>query len=253
MIEYVDLATAQAATTGVRIVVAGFVPSPWSEATKGLFNLARVPALVTRAQRDNGGALKAWTGVDNVPVVLYDAEPARTNWAAIVGLAARLAGPDVLVPSDPRARLEVMGALELIAGEDGLGWCGRLAMIEASLVDGKGFAPPVGAYLGKRYAGRPVERTALRARVTAQLAVLAERLGDRAYYAGDRPGALDIYSATFLTPLGVIAPEACPRLAAPLRAGFDTCRALLGDLVPPALAAHRMRMLEQHLGWPIQL
>jgi len=103
-LEFVDVSTARAAP-GVRIVVSGLVPSPWSEATKGLFRLANVPVRAVRRMRD-AAEVTAWTGVDNVPVVFHDAEPARTSWVAITALAARLAGPDVVLPDDPAARAE---------------------------------------------------------------------------------------------------------------------------------------------------
>jgi hypothetical protein len=81
-LEYVDVETAKAAK-GTRLVVNALVPSPWSEAMKGLFVLAKLPALVVRRSMD-ATAVDAWTGVDNVPAVLHYREPIRTNWAAIV-------------------------------------------------------------------------------------------------------------------------------------------------------------------------
>lgn len=130
-IEFVDVATAR----GVRIVVSGIAPNPWSEATKGFFRLAQVPVLAVRLMRE-ATEITAWTGTDNVPVVLHDAEPARTHLTAIAALAARLAGPDVLIPEDVEAREETMGLLDAIAGEDGVGWNARLAMVHASVTSG---------------------------------------------------------------------------------------------------------------------
>ena len=75
--EFVDVATARNAP-GVRIVVSGIVPSPWSEATKGLFRVANISVLAVRRMRD-AAEVTAWTGVDNVPVVFHAAEPARTS------------------------------------------------------------------------------------------------------------------------------------------------------------------------------
>src|SRR5262245_55158374 len=133
-IDYVDVATARSAP-GVRLVVSGLVPSPWSEAAKGLFRVGNIPVVAVRRMRE-ATDITAWTGVDNVPVVFHNAEPARTHWAAIAALAARLAGPDVLLPEEPGARAEAMGLLHEIAGEDGIGWNGRLAMIDATLKSG---------------------------------------------------------------------------------------------------------------------
>lgn len=253
-LEYVDLATAKAAQ-GTRIVTSALVASPWSEAAKGLFTLAGLPAVVVPRPRDAAEHI-AWTGIDNVPVVLHDSEPARTNWAAIVALAARLAGPNVLVPADPRARAEVFGLLEMIAGEDGLGWTARLAMIQASFESGgaRGFSLPVATYLAKRYGHTAdIDPAQLRARAGEHLAILRDALGTADYFGGERPNAVDIYAATFLTALGVIDDSVCPQMPAPIRQAFAAARELLGELVPAEVWAHRTRMFERHLALPIRL
>jgi len=192
-----------------------------------------------------------WTGAVNVPVVLHDDEPARTSWAAIVGLVARLA-PGTVVPTDPVARADMMGWLELVAGEGGLGWNARLAMIHTSLTEGRGFPTPVAQQLAKRYGYTPDVTAGLRDRVRDQLAALAGRLrGD--YFGGAAPDALDVYVATFLTPLTVLDDTTCPQMLGLLRHAFGTARELLADLVPAALSAHRARMFERHLPLPIRL
>src|SRR5262249_6794587 len=106
-IDFVDVATARQAT-GVRIVVSGPGASPWSDAANGPVRIADVPVLAVRRGRD-AAEITAWTGVDNVPVVFHAAEPARTSWAAITTLAARLAGPDKVIPEELGARVEAMG------------------------------------------------------------------------------------------------------------------------------------------------
>ncbi len=257
-LEFVDVATARSAP-GVRIVVSGLVPSPWSEATKGLFRLARVPVLAVRRMRD-AAEVTAVTGVDNVPVVLHDAEPPRTHWAAITELAARLAGPEVLLPEDITARAEAIGVLDAIAGEDGIGWNARLAMIDASITsEGKrGFPQPVGGYLARRYGYTPEAAVRSRARVERQLRWLGDRLTTQqgrghAYLGGARVSALDVYLATFLTPLSAIPESDCPNLAPALRHAFGAALEELGPLVPAPLSAHRQMMFERHLAWPIAL
>lgn len=253
MITFVDVATARQAS-GVRIAVSGLVPSPWSEATKGLFHLAGVPVLAVRRLRDNA-ELEAWTGVDNVPVVFCDGAPPRTHWAAIAELAARLAGAGVLLPSALAARAEHIGLLDLIAGEDGIGWSARLAMIDASFAtDGaRGFPLPVAKFLAARYGYVPDAFAGLRAGVAEQLAFVADRLGDREYFAGARPGAADVYLATFLTPYTEITQADCPAMQPILRKAFGAAHEELGSLVPARLLAHRARMFERHLAYPIVL
>jgi len=257
-LEFVDLSTARAAP-GVRIVVSGLVPSPWSEATKGLFRLASVPVRAVRRMRDTA-EVTAWTGVDNVPVVFHDAEPARTSWVAITALAARLAGPDVVLPDDTAARAETIGLLHEIAGEEGIGWNARLAMIDATIKSGgkRGFPLPVGQYLAARYGYTPDAGEQIRPRIERQLHMVRDRLVAQQalghdYLGGAKPSALDIYVATFLTPLSVLSADDCPLLEPRLRSAFSTAHEELGALVPEELFAHRLMVLERHLGWPIAL
>lgn len=88
-LEFVDFATAEDAE-GIRLVVSSLVPSPWSEAAKGCLLIAGLPAMLVRRGMDKA-EIDAWTGVDNVPVLVHDAEPIRTHWAAIVTFVDRLA------------------------------------------------------------------------------------------------------------------------------------------------------------------
>ncbi|MBA3541733.1 MAG: hypothetical protein H0T79_19115, partial [Deltaproteobacteria bacterium] len=235
--EFVDVETARTAR-GVRMAVSAMVPSPWSEAAKGLFRVAGVRVLAVRSRRADAAVVGAWTGVDNVPVVFHDDEPPRTNWAAITTLAARLAGPDQLLPYEPRPRAEAMGLLHEIAGEEGIGWNGRLAMIDVSIESGgkRGFPLPVAQYLARRYGYTPEARPGIRARITTQLAMFHDRLRvsrDRGhmYLGGARVSALDIYLATFLTPLSAIPEEACPALDPTLRRAFASAHEEFGELV----------------------
>jgi glutathione S-transferase len=213
-----------------------------------------VPVLAVRRLRDTA-EIATWTGVDNVPVVFHDHAPARTHWAAITELAARLAGPDVLLPSELAARAEHIGLIDLIAGEEGIGWNSRLAMLEASFAtDGaRGFPVPVAKYLAARYGYVSGAFANVRARVTQQLAFIDSRLGDREYLAGEQPGAIDVYLATFLTLYTEITEADCPALEPVLRKAFAAAYEDLGSLVPARLLAHRKRMFERHLAYPIVL
>jgi glutathione S-transferase len=257
-LEFVDLATARSAP-GVRIVVSGVVPSPWSEATKGVFRIAGVPVLAVRRLRD-AKDIDAWTGVDNAPVVFHDGEPARTNWVAITALAARLGGPDTVLPDDVAARADAIGLLHEIAGEDGLGWSSRLVMIDVTLTTGgeRGFALPIGQYLAKRYGYSPEAAQRARVRIERQLHLLRDRLlAQRArgndYLGGARVSALDVYLATFATLLVGIREEDCPQLDARLRQALSTPHQELGALLPAELAAHRRMIYDRHLSWPLTL
>jgi glutathione S-transferase len=254
-IEYVDLETAKAAR-GTRMVTSALVPSLWSEAAKGCFRVARVPVLVVRRGLDTA-AIDAWTGIDNVPAVIHDREPVRSNWTAIVALVDRLARltGTTLLPTDPAARRSAIGVLHEIAGEEGIGWNGRLAMIDAAMTSNgeRGFPFPVAKFLAKRYGYSPVAVEAARERIGAQLAFLASELrGD--YFGGSAPDAIDVYAATFLTPIaGPITEADCPDMHPMFRAAFTSAYDAFGALVPATLLAHRERMFSEHLPRPIRL
>jgi glutathione S-transferase len=99
---------------------------------------------------------------------------------------------------------------------------------------------------------------ARRARLERQLHTLGDRLRAQhalghAYLGGARISALDIYCATFLTPLSAISAEDCPQLEPALRLAFGSAHDELGALIPAELAAHRRMILERHLAWPIAL
>ena len=252
-LEFVDLAAAQSAR-GVRMVVSGMVPSPWTEAAKGVFRLQGVPVRAVRSARDDA-ALTTWMRSHNVPVVMHDDEPPRTGWAEIVMLAERLGPAGGLVPPGREERVRMMGWIHEVAGEDGLGWDARLQMIEASLATGgaKGFPLPVGRYLATKYGYSPGCADVALERARATLAALGDELGEGEYFGRARPNALDVYVATFLTPLSDLPPEVCPRLSPVLRSAFGAAREALADRLPANLVAHRERMLARHLGLPIAI
>jgi glutathione S-transferase len=252
-LEYVDVETAKAAK-GTRLVVNGIVPSPWSEAMKACFVVAGLPTLVVRRALDNA-AIDAWTGIDNAPALIHDREPIRSNWAAIVAFVDRMAPDRGVLPraSDERAR--VMGTLDAIAGEDGIGWNARLAMIDASMTSGGtvGFPAPVAKYLAKRYGYSPAAVATARERIAEQLAFVASQLRG-AYFGGKTPNAIDAHCATFLTPVAAPITDAeCPDVAPPLRHAFSAAHVAFGSLVPAALLEHRERMFTTHLPRPIRL
>jgi len=140
---FVDVDTARAAK-GPRLLVAGGLPSPWSEAAKGIFHVKRLPILVLGYPRVDD-AFRAWTGAMNVPVLLTDDEPPRTGWAEILGFAERWGGSVSLVPAEPEARIRHQGLAHELCGEGGFGWCARLVMIDGGLTSGgtRSFSVPV--------------------------------------------------------------------------------------------------------------
>lgn len=250
--EYVDLATAKAAR-GVRMVVAAVVPSPWSQAAKGVFRVQGVPVLAVRADPEDP-EVAAWSRSHNVPSVLHDDDPPRTGFAEIVMLADRLGEPGRLLPVEGDRRARTMGLIHELAGERGLGWNARLLMIDAGLQsEGKrGFPRSVARYLAAKYGYSAGEVAGARERALGQLALLERELGGREYFGGQRPDALDVYAAGFLQMMDPIAEEDCPRMLPALRRAFLVGHEELGAAVRGGLVGHRVRMREW-LGWPLEI
>ena len=77
---------------GVRLVLLAGFPSPWSVATKAIFDVKRIPYV--RAQQmpsDAPDALQRVTGQASYPAVLFEKEAPRSGWVEILLLAERLA------------------------------------------------------------------------------------------------------------------------------------------------------------------
>ena len=249
MHEIVDLETGRAAR-GVRIVVAALLPSPWTEAAKGVLHLGGIDTKWVRFTRDP--ALGSWTHTHNTPVVMHDDDAPRTSSADIVTLAARLSRV-TLVPSAAEDRARHFGWIHELAGEDGLGWCARLWMMDAGLTsEGQsGFSVPVARYLAPKYGYAEGRLAHARERIMDILGMFERVLGEKEYVAGDAPMAIDVYLATFLAMLVGVSEQECPAMRPELRAAFDTIRGELA--VPSSLVAHRRRMYERHLPMPIPL
>ena len=257
---FVDLEEARAAR-GARMLAASALPSPWTEGAKGIFHVKQLPLRCVRFRRGDA-AQAAWSGARNVPAVLFDDEPGRTGWAEILSLAERLGGAVPLVPAEPAARVRLFGLAHELAGEDGLGWNARLIMIHGSLAsDGaRSFPLAVARYLAAQYGYAPERFEPARRRVADTLALFDRLLADsraarHGYLLGERLTALDIYLATFLTPLVGVTVEECPAMAPQVRPAFEYLGGIVGagaDL-PSALVEHRLKIYREHLRWPIVL
>ena len=253
---FVDIEEARAAP-GLRLVIAGNVPSPWSQAAMGIFDMKGLDyaAVLLRPAAE---AIRAWTGSHNAPVAVYDAEPPRTGWAEILALGERLGGRMSLVPESDEARVRTFGLAHEILGEGGLGWSVRLLLVHASVTtDGReGWPSPVASYLSPKYGYEPERAAGARARAIAVLGLLGRTLeasqrDGHDYFFGDEPTALDIYVATVLNVMATLPPEACP-MPAPVRHAFETLDRTVRDAVPTCLLRHRDRMYEHHLPLPMR-
>jgi glutathione S-transferase len=238
---------------GLRMVVVGKVPSPWSEAAKGFFHVKKLAWAAVRLVYDNE-ALKQWAGQRSGPVVIYDNEPPRSGWAEIIMLAERLAPAPALLSLEPNERARALALANDFCAEHGLGWTRRLQLVHAGLSKIGGFDERVGAYLGKKYGYNPADVASYTPRVCELLGRFAAalRASGGAYYHGATFGAVDIYSAVFMALFRPL-PDAHCAMEPGVRAAFEWVDEETRAALDPILFEHRDMMYGRHLELPLSL
>lgn len=254
MSRFSSIAEARSAD-GLRMACLRRIPSPWTEAAKGIFHVKALECqYAAHADDDVENAIADWAGDSSIPVVAYRQEKLRTGWAEILLLAERLAPEPALIPEDAGQRAQLFGLAHEICGEMGLGWCVRLLMLKAGLdhSDGPSFPPEVSAHLAGKYGFNPVHVAQAEDRAVAVLGVLDEALAGGDYLLAGRLTALDIYWATManlLTPLD----DALLPMSSYMRDVYTTTNPRLLAALTPALREHQRRIYQDHLELPVPL
>lgn len=243
---------------GMRLVLLEGLPSPWSQAAKGIFELKKIPYLHARATSDDPpGLLREWTGQDSFPVAAWESEPPRSGWAEILLLAERIAPNPPLIPLDDIDRSLFFGLAHEICGEMGLGWCRRLVAIHEGLR-----ANPTSLFLqhlGRKYGYRSPEVVPpARSRVVSILRQLdslldvRQRSGEGFFFFGSQLTALDVYWAAFSNFIEPLPADLCPMPEA-LRPFFMASDEETRAAFTPTLRSHRDFIFHDHLGLPMDL
>jgi len=254
--EYVDVAQARE-QAGLRLVLTAGGPGPWSEAAKGIFTLKGLeftPVRQTAAGPNE--SLQDWTGQSSAPVAVWNEEPPCTTSRAILWLAERLAPEPALIPRDPEERVVCLGVCDEIHGENGLGWCRRLAMF-APIMEALGEEAansPLG-FMAWKYGYGPEAVAHADARIVEILHSLSARLEkqrriDRLYLVGTAVSAADVYWATFAAMLAPLPPDLCP-MPDGLREVYTVREGPVAQALAPELLAHRDFVYREHLGLPL--
>ncbi len=157
----------------------------------------------------------------------HDEEPMRFSQAGMVGLVARLASGRLL-PLDSAHRAAVMGAVEVVAGEGGVGWKVRPSMVLDGLTsDGpSGFPVRVAEYLAKRHGTGTSRRR--------------------------RPAPRKTVPST-CSCLSMEGGTNCPGSTPSIRAAFTSAASTLGSRMPERLRQQRARKFAGSVSWPIRL
>ena len=175
--DYIEFEEA-AKRDGLRMVVVPGVPSPWSEAAKGIFHVKNIPWAAVRLDPGND-ALVEWAGEKSAPVAVYNDEAPRSRWTDILFLAERIAPSPSLIPENAGDRAAMFGLAHEICGEMGLAWCRRNAGVHEGLNDRPGFPKPIAEYLGPKYGYRFEEGDRYGPRVCDVLGMIASRLNSQ--------------------------------------------------------------------------
>jgi glutathione S-transferase len=258
MSRFISIAEARE-SSGLRMACLRGVPSPWTEAAKGIFHIKALDCQYAAQKGDDEPeAIAAWAGNSSVPVVAYENEPLRTGWAEILLLAERLAPEPRLIPEDEAGRALMFGLSHEICGEMGFGWCLRLHAVQQSLSHdpaagvAKGFPPEVSASLASKYGFNPHDVAIAKSRAISIAALLDERLATNRYLLGGELTALDVYWATFANMLTPLPEEQLP--AAPMiRDIYTNTDPELDAAMTSRLRDHQRLVYEQYLELPVPL
>jgi glutathione S-transferase len=253
--EYASVAEAMS-RNGLRMVVVSDIPSPWTEAAKGMLHMKGIPWVAVRLDY-RSDALGKWSPERNAPVAFYNDEPPRSGWSDILSLAERLAPNPQLLPTDPTERTLALSLANDFCGEGGLGWSRRLQLIHSGLQNAGGFPVNVSKYLAKKYGYTPEAGVASTSRVMTLLQKFASRLKSQRnaasnYYVGNSPTAVDIYSATFLAMFKPLPPSEC-KMDEVIRAVFESRDLQTETALDRILFEHREMMYGSHLELPLSL
>jgi glutathione S-transferase len=245
---------------GLRLVLTAGVPGPWGEAAKGIFHVKKIPyTAVAQLGGQANEALREWTGHDNAPQALYQAERPRIGISEILFLAERLEPNPALLPSEPGERARTFGLLHEIGGEMGFAWCRRLQLFHPllSLPEGAAPAPLIESVsrMAAKYGYAPEQTELADRRVVEILGLLSETLRQQRacgsdFLVGERLSAVDIYWATFAAMLEPLPPEQCA-MDEMLRASYSLTEEQALAAVDPLLLQHRDRIYRDYLQLPL--
>ena len=253
--QYIDISDAMA-RGGLRMVVMGNVPSPWTEAAKGIFHLKRIEWSAVRLAYDNDAVVN-WVGQRSAPIVVYEKDPPLSGWQDILLLAERLAPTPAMLPADPVQRARALALAGEFCNPGEFGWTRRLQLVHAGLAKSGGFSERVAGYLGKKYGYDPAAAGTYGPRVREMLGkfaglLRAQRDAGTSYYLGGELSAVDVYSAAFMALVAPL-PEAQCRMEPGLRAAFEWHDADTRAAIDPVLLEHRDMMYTKHLELPVSL
>jgi hypothetical protein len=94
---------------GLHLMTIQQVPSPWSEAAKGILFVKGLEFNRILEGQEEENLLQEWTGQTSKPVIVWNRERPATGWAEILHLAERLQPGPRLIPKNREDRIDMFG------------------------------------------------------------------------------------------------------------------------------------------------
>jgi hypothetical protein len=240
--------------SGLRLVLTQGAPAPYSMSARAIFDQKSVAyAPVAQVGAGSNDTLVEWTRHRNAPLAIYNDEAPRAGWLDILNLAERLGDGASLVPADIETRMQMIGLVNELIGENGLIWNMRLVML--------GLAGPeraaAEAQRNPMYAQYGYSEGAHKQALQISGVILerftshvkAQRVRGSDYLIGAALSAADIYWAYFSLIFKTLPDEVCP-MPRSLRKSYDLGGAAIGGC-DEVLIAQRDRIFDAHLSLPM--
>jgi glutathione S-transferase len=241
---------------GLRLMTIPGVPSPWSEAAKGILWVKELEFDRILEATGEENLLQQWTGQTSKPVLVWNRERPATGWAEILHLAERLNPEPALIPQSRSDRITLFGISHELAGEMGLGWCFRLlACSRAYEKQDSAFPQVVIDMMANKYGWSPemgaiAKPRALEILHTVDDLLATQHSDNKQYLIGDSLTALDIYWATFCSLMTPLPHELCPMLDF-IREAYQSDDAEINAALSQRLIDHQRFIYETHLQLPV--
>ncbi len=254
--EYVDFNEAKN-NQGLRLVVVQGIPSPWSEAAKGILQVKSIPFSAVYFDPFNK-EMTPWSGSTSAPSAVYNDEAPVSDWKDILALAERLNPSPSLVPNNLEERQKMMEISAKICAPEGLAWYRRLEGVHKGLTgEPGGFPEMVAKYLAQKYGYEKEKGPEYGACANKILHSLAEQLKEQKskgsrYYIGNSLTAADVYSATVMACFQPLPQEQCAMLNY-IRPVFEALDPNMAAALDPILIEHRDAIYQDYLSLPLSL
>ena len=240
--------------TRVALTVGSF--GPWGQAVKKMLEVKGIPyAPVAQFAGEANDELVKWTGMRNAPTIVSDDQPPIARWLDQIMFIENYKPAPPLLPQDSASRIEALGIVFEIAGEDGLGWTRRLLMFDS--VRAAQPTPPPDSKMDfgvmmKQYGFEQDAIDVASRRVIEILGMLAKRLKQQrekgsAFFVGSNLTVADIYWASFSYIFLPLDEDLCSTTQEIRQLHTETRPDVLAA-IDPILLEHRDAMFRKHLG-----